>query len=54
MMPRSESTLKPCYVVIMDTIYFKVNQDEDGNIENNAAYMLIGIDHDDCRDVFGM
>ena len=38
--------------VFMDAIHFKVKQD--GHIINKAAYMVIGIDLDGCKDVLGM
>jgi putative transposase len=39
-------------VVFLDAIHFKVKQD--GAIINKAAYMVIGIDLDGCKDVLGM
>lgn len=39
-------------VVFLDAIHFKVKQD--GAIVNKAAYMVIGIDLDGCKDVLGM
>ncbi|TKI54935.1 IS256 family transposase [Brevibacillus antibioticus] len=39
-------------VVFLDAIHFKVKQD--GAIVNKAAYMVIGIDLDGHKDVFGM
>jgi putative transposase len=39
-------------VVFLDAIHFKVKQD--GQIVNKAAYMVIGIDLDGCKDVLGM
>jgi len=38
--------------VFLDAIHFKVRQD--GQIVNKAAYMVIGIDLDGCKDVLGM
>jgi putative transposase len=38
--------------VFLDAIYFKVKQE--GHIVNKAAYMVIGIDLDGCKDVLGM
>jgi transposase-like protein len=38
--------------VFMDAIHFKVKQE--GHIVNKAAYMVIGIDLDGCKDVLGM
>ncbi|SDT15123.1 Transposase (or an inactivated derivative) [Paenibacillaceae bacterium GAS479] len=39
-------------VVFLDAIHFKVKQD--GAIVNKAAYMVIGIDLEGCKDVLGM
>ncbi|WP_138756415.1 IS256 family transposase [Paenibacillus sinopodophylli] len=39
-------------VVFLDAIHFKLKQD--GAIVNKAAYMVIGIDLDGCKDVLGM
>lgn len=39
-------------VVYMDALHFKMKQD--GAIVNKAAYMVIGIDLDGNKDVFGM
>lgn len=39
-------------VVFLDAIHFKVRQD--GHIINKAAYMVIGVDMDGCKDVLGM
>jgi putative transposase len=39
-------------VVFLDAIHFKVRQD--GYIINKAAYMVIGVDMDGCKDVLGM
>jgi transposase-like protein len=39
-------------VVFMDAIHYKVKQD--GAIVNKAAYMVIGIDLDGCKDVLGI
>jgi putative transposase len=39
-------------VVFLDAIHFRVKQD--GAIINKAAYMVIGIDLDGCKDVLGM
>jgi putative transposase len=44
--------LQSVYVVFLDAIHFKVKQD--GQIVNKAAYMVIGIDLDGCKDVLGM
>jgi transposase-like protein len=38
--------------VFLDAIHFKVKQE--GHIVNKAAYMVIGIDLDGCKDVLGM
>ncbi len=38
--------------VFMDAIHFKVKQE--GHIVNKAAYMVIGVDLDGCKDVLGM
>ena len=38
--------------VFLDAIHFKVRQE--GHIVNKAAYMVIGIDLDGCKDVLGM
>ena len=48
-----ERPLEEIYaVVFMDAIHFKVKQE--GHIVNKAAYMVIGIDLDGCKDVLGM
>ncbi len=39
-------------VVFLDAIHFKVKQD--GAIVNKAAYIVIGIDLEGCKDVLGM
>lgn len=39
-------------IVFLDAIHFKVKQD--GQIVNKAAYMVIGIDLDGCKDVLGI
>ncbi|WP_341280738.1 IS256 family transposase [Paenibacillus sp. FSL H8-0537] len=39
-------------VIFLDAIHFKVKQD--GAIVNKAAYMVIGIDLEGCKDVLGM
>lgn len=45
--------LQPIYaVVFLDAIHFKVKQE--GHIVNKAAYMVVGVDLDGCKDVLGM
>jgi transposase-like protein len=45
--------LHPIYaVVFLDAIHFKVKQE--GHIVNKAAYMVVGVDLDGCKDVLGM
>ncbi len=39
-------------VVFLDTIHYKVKQD--GQVVNKAAYMVVGIDLEGCKDVLGM
>jgi len=45
--------LQPIYaIVFLDAIHFKVKQE--GHIVSKAAYMVVGIDLDGCKDVLGM
>lgn len=45
--------LQPVYaVVFMDAIHYKVRQE--GRVVSKAAYMVVGIDLEGCKDVLGM